>query len=158
MILIIIMKTCLAQLWPVKTAKHCTIIHYILTENEIEKKITHTGNIKIQHHQTIPVSPSDTSTGNLHQHAIKSHAHSIRKTNKQTAQIVIGETNLRQLKVAAALGWGCSTVVRASDRHAADAGSIPWCGKGFFSQSRLSVQTLSRCPYSPREQSHAYIC
>ena len=27
-------------------------------------------------------------------------------------------------------------LVRASDRHAADAGSIPRCGKGFFFQSK----------------------
>ena len=39
-------------------------------------------------------------------------------------------------------GWGCSSVVRASDRHGTDAGLIPCCGKGFFSQSQLSVQTL----------------
>ena len=45
--------------------------------------------------------------------------------------------------------WGCSSVGRASDRHAAEAGSIPQCGKGFFSQSQLSVQTLLRCPYTP---------
>ena len=38
---------------------------------------------------------------------------------------------------------------RASDRHAADAGSIPRCGTGFFSQSQLSVQTLLRCLYTP---------
>ena len=40
------------------------------------------------------------------------------------------------------LGWGCSSVGRASDRHVADAGSNPRCGKGFFSQSQLSMQTL----------------
>ena len=34
-----------------------------------------------------------------------------------------------------------------SDRHAADL--IPRCGKGFFSQSLLSVQTLWQCPYTP---------
>ena len=37
-----------------------------------------------------------------------------------------------------------------NERHNIDA-----CGKGIFSQSQLSVQTLSRCPYSPRVQSHA---
>ena len=42
-----------------------------------------------------------------------------------------------------------SSVDRASDRHAADAGSIPRCGKVFFSQSQFSVQTLLRCPYIP---------
>ena len=31
--------------------------------------------------------------------------------------------------------WGCSLVGRALVRHVADAGSIPKCGKGFFSQS-----------------------
>ena len=31
------------------------------------------------------------------------------------------------------MGRGCSSVVRASDRHAAEAGSIPRYGKGFFS-------------------------
>ena len=46
-------------------------------------------------------------------------------------------------------GWGCSSVARVSDRHAADAGSIPRCGKGFFSRGQLSVQTLLRCPYIP---------
>ena len=50
---------------------------------------------------------------------------------------------------------GCSSVGRVSDRHAAEAGSIPRCGKEFFSQSRLSVQTLLPCPHSPRVQSHA---
>ena len=40
-------------------------------------------------------------------------------------------------------------MVRASDRHAADVGSIPRCGKGVFSQSQLSVQTLLRYPYTP---------
>ena len=40
-------------------------------------------------------------------------------------------------------------LVRASDHHAADAGSIPLCGKGFFSQSQLSVQTLLRVSVHP---------
>ena len=47
------------------------------------------------------------------------------------------------------------SVGRAWDRHAANAGSIPPCGKGFLSKSQLSVQTLLRCPYSPRVQPHA---
>ena len=38
--------------------------------------------------------------------------------------------------------FGCSSVNRASDRNATDEGAIPWCSKEFFSQSRLSVQTL----------------
>ena len=37
-------------------------------------------------------------------------------------------------------------MLRASDRHAADVGSIPRCGKGSFFQSQLSVQSLLRCP------------
>ena len=45
---------------------------------------------------------------------------------------------------------------RASDRHAADAGSIPRCGKGFFSRSQLSVQTLLRASVHLRAQSHAF--
>ena len=39
-------------------------------------------------------------------------------------------------------------LVRASDRHAADAGSIPRCGKEFFSQGQRSVQTLT-CVRTP---------
>ena len=54
------------------------------------------------------------------------------------------------------LGGDVAQLVRASDWHADDAGSIPQCGKGFFSQSQLSVQTLLRCSYSPRVQSHAF--
>ena len=57
------------------------------------------------------------------------------------------------------MGWGCSSVSRASDRHAADAGSIPRCGKGFFSQSQLSAQTLLRRPYTPvHNRMHLHLC
>ena len=45
-------------------------------------------------------------------------------------------------------GRGCSSVGRASDRHAAEAGSISRCSKGFFFQSQPLVQTLLRCPYN----------
>ena len=37
---------------------------------------------------------------------------------------------------------GCSSLGRASDQHAGDAGSIPRYSKGYFPQSPLSVQTL----------------
>ena len=49
------------------------------------------------------------------------------------------------------MAWGCSSVGRASDRHAADAGSNP---------CQLAVQTLLRCPYTPVRNSIAciYIC
>ena len=40
-------------------------------------------------------------------------------------------------------GWGCSSVGRVSDWHAAEAGSIPQCSKGFFSQSQLFFRRLS---------------
>ena len=53
------------------------------------------------------------------------------------------------------LARGCSSVGRASDRHAAEAGSIAWCGKGVFSKSQLSVQTLLRVFLHPHEQPHA---
>ena len=46
-------------------------------------------------------------------------------------------------------------LVRPSDRHAADAGSIP--RKGFFSLSQLSVQTLLRVSIHPHVQWHAII-
>ena len=51
-------------------------------------------------------------------------------------------------------GWRMELIGRALDRHAADAGSIPRCGKRFFSQSQLSVQTLLRASVHPRVQSH----
>ena len=52
-------------------------------------------------------------------------------------------------------GWGCSSAGRASDRPAADAGSILRRGEGFVSQSQLSVQTLLRVSVHLRVQSHA---
>ena len=52
-------------------------------------------------------------------------------------------------------GWGCSSVGRASDRHVANAGSIPRCGKGFFSQSAFSADSLTVFVH-PRVQSHAF--
>ena len=51
--------------------------------------------------------------------------------------------------------WGFSSVGGALDWDAAEAGLVPHCGKGFFSRSPLSVQTLSRCLYTPCVQSHA---
>ena len=39
-------------------------------------------------------------------------------------------------------------------RRNTDTGSIPKWSKEFISQSYLSMQTLLRCPYSPRVQSH----
>ena len=52
-----------------------------------------------------------------------------------------------------------SSVGRWSDRkvrrNTDTAASIHWCGKGFFlPRVKLSVQTLPRCSYSPRVQSH----
>ena len=58
-------------------------------------------------------------------------------------------------EVASNVSGDVAQLVRASDRHAADAGSIPRCGKGFFSQSQFSVQTLLRVSVHPRVQSHA---
>ena len=45
-------------------------------------------------------------------------------------------------------------MMRASNRHAADAGSSPRCGKGFFSQSTFSADSLMVSVH-PRLQSHA---
>ena len=50
------------------------------------------------------------------------------------------------------LEWGCNSVGRASDQHAAEAGLIPQCGKGFFCRSELLVQTHLRVSVHPREQ------
>ena len=43
--------------------------------------------------------------------------------------------------------------------YAADTGSIPRCGKRFSSQSRLSVQTVLRCPCIPVcNRTHQHLC
>ena len=56
-------------------------------------------------------------------------------------------------------GRGCSSVGRASDRHADDAGSIPRCGKGFFSQSTFSADSLTCVRNSPVcNHVHQHLC
>ena len=47
--------------------------------------------------------------------------------------------------------WGgdVAQLVGASGYHTTDAGSIPQCSKGFFSQSQLSVHTLFRVSVYP---------
>ena len=45
-------------------------------------------------------------------------------------------------------GWVCSSVGKASDRHAVNAGSIARCGKGFFSK-RKNFNTDSLTVSSP---------
>ena len=55
-----------------------------------------------------------------------------------------------------------SAVGKASDWkawHNTDAGSSPWCGKGFFSKSQLPVQTLLMCPQVPvGSRMHQHLC
>ena len=43
------------------------------------------------------------------------------------------------------MGWGYSSVGRASDWHAADAGSITRCGKSTFSADSLTVSVHPPC-------------
>ena len=45
--------------------------------------------------------------------------------------------------------WGCSSVGRASNRHAADAGSILRCGKGIFLPESTSSADSPRCVCTP---------
>ena len=55
--------------------------------------------------------------------------------------------------------WRCRSVGRSSDRHAAEARSVPRCGKGFFSQSQLSVQTFLQCSHTPVcNRMHSHLC
>ena len=57
--------------------------------------------------------------------------------------------------------WGgdVAQLVRASNHHVADTGSVSLCSKGFFSQSQLSVQTLLHVSVHPCVQSRAFnIC
>ena len=68
-------------------------------------------------------------------------------------------THTTAVKLKNIWGLGCSSDGRASDRHAADAGPISRCCKGFFCWSQLSVQTLLRCPYIPvRNCMHLHLC
>ena len=62
-------------------SKRCAIIHYILTENEKEKIITHTVNVRIQHYANIPIiHPTHLlATSNT----VKSHKHSTLKTERK---------------------------------------------------------------------------
>ena len=57
------------------------------------------------------------------------------------------------------MDWGCSSVGRASDRHIADTGSIPRCGKGFFSlpESIFSADSFGVCT-PPCAIACIYIC
>ena len=45
--------------------------------------------------------------------------------------------------------WGCCSAGRALAQHVTDIGSISRCGQGVFSQSQLSVQTLSYSVHTP---------
>ena len=71
-----------------------------------------------------------------------------RSNQQRTEQAAIGYRRPCTLNAVKQMGrgWDVAQLVRASDRHAADAGSIPRCGKGFSSPSQLSVQTLFLVP------------
>ena len=76
------------------------------------------------------------------------HTHIHRHTHTHThTEIVTNNKSVNELS--------CSSVGRSSDRHVADAGSIPQCGKGFFSQSTFSADSPTVSVH-PRVQSHAF--
>ena len=56
----------------------------------------------------------------------------------------VGDRNNETFEFKRIQGGDVAQLFRAPDRHAADEGSIPRCGKGFFSLSQLSVQTRLR--------------
>ena len=63
----------------------------------------------------------------------------------------------RDMEILNGKGSFGSSIGRALDWHAADAGSFLQCSTGFFSQSQPLVQTLLRCPYTP-VCNRIYIC
>ena len=56
------------------------------------------------------------------------------------------------------LGWGCSSVGRASNRHVADAGSIPRCGKRFFPTVNFQCRLFYVVRTPPCTIACIYIC
>ena len=79
--------------------------------------------------------------------------------NKASVQINVKLFSYLHLFTIFLWNWGWSSIGRASDQHAADADSIPWCSKGFFSWSQLSVQSLLQCPYTPMcIRMHLHLC
>ena len=99
---------------------------------------------------------------NLRHTATSTRAHQCISKKKKKSHAILDEdvcVTTNTFTSQPVWGWGCSSVDRASDRHAADVGTIPRCGKGFFSQSQLSVQTLFRCPYTPVcNRMHLHLC
>ena len=97
----------------------------------------------------------------IHEHNGPNLRHNNRNRNKGNchANRVVSKSNyhkwLLSLQNLGAKERGCSSVGRAWNQHAAEAGSIPWCTTGFFSPSQLSEQTHFWRPYNPRVQSHA---
>ena len=75
-------------------------------------------------------------------HVLSIH-HALRQYHRTTTENQMG-------------GGRGSSVSRASDRHAADAGSIPQCGEGIFlPESTFSADSLTVSGH-PRVQSHAF--
>ena len=66
----------------------------------------------------------------------------------------------RRLRALLLVSWrggdsSDGTASHSKARRNTDAGSSPSCGKRVFSQGQLPMQTLTRCPHSPQEKSHA---
>ena len=77
--------------------------------------------------------------------SISNYAHCLVTTGLFTSHLVTAHCHSH----TGNMGWRCSSVGRALDRHTADAGLIPCSSKGFFSQSQLLAQTLIWCLYTP---------
>ena len=76
----------------------------------------------------------------------------VKRVNFQPVSIAVGlpEVTFEPISIA---GWGCSSVGRASERHAAEAGSIPRCGKGFFLLESTFTAVSLPVSVHPRGQS-----
>ena len=74
--------------------------------------------------------------------------HKIRRISISTDYLISHSSN-RLFQGLLTFGCECTLAGEASDWHAAEAGSIPRCGKGFFPPSQLSVQTLLHVSLHP---------
>ena len=89
------------------------------------------------------LEPGDTCPGNdrFTAHSLTQYTHVDIKGNWMLFKALVFSFSVR--------GGDIAQLVRASDHHAADAGSIPQRSKGFFSHSQLSVKTPWRVSIHP---------
>ena len=112
------------------------------------------------YHRIVDSARTNACAAGIHKHSSVAHEFQITRVRQVSAYgrvrvCLLGTRRVLQIdRTCLTIPHMVTGTLDKAGRNT-DAGWGPGCGRGFFSRGQLSVQTLFRCPLSPRVQSLA---